>query len=111
MIENMSGLEPVGVAVLLKPYAPERKAATIELPPSVQKAVDVNNYKATVIAVGPLAWNEEVDKAGNVVPRATPGDRVLVTNLAGTMVLGPADGQQYKMVNDRDIFARIVKES
>ena len=34
----------------------------------------------------------------------------MVTRMAGYMAVGPADGQRYLMVNDRDIFAQITKE-
>ncbi len=111
MIENTSGFEPRGVAVLIQPYDPSMRKSAIEIPAHVQAQVDTRNTRATVIAVGPLAWNDEKDATGQRVMRAEPGDKVLVTNMAGTMVIGPADGKQYRMVNDRDIFCRIVKES
>jgi co-chaperonin GroES (HSP10) len=38
------------------------------------------------------------------------GDRVLVTQFAGMMAKGPADGQMYRLVNDRDIFCAITHE-
>ncbi len=111
MIENTSGFEPSGVAVLLQPYDPSMKKSAIEIPAHVQAQVDTRNTRAVVIALGPLVWMEEKDEAGRRVMRANVGDKVLVTNMAGTMVIGPADGKQYRMVNDRDIFCRIVKES
>ena len=104
MIENPSGLEPRGVAVLIQQYEPERKGARIVLPDSVQGRVSMVDMRATVIAVGPGAWHDEPR------PRAAVGERVMVTQFAGAMVKGPADGKMYRLVNDRDIFCAITHE-
>lgn len=105
MIENTSGLEPVGVAVLIKMYEPERKGALIAIPDSVQGKMAQVDVRATVVAVGPGAWEDEK------VPRAAPGDKVFVTKFAGFIAKGPKDGQLYRLINDRDIFCRITEES
>ena len=104
MMENLSGLDPRGVAVLIKQYEPERKTARIVLPDSVQGRLSMVDIRATVVAVGPSAWHDEP------TPRAVVGDRVLVTQFAGMMAKGPADGQMYRLVNDRDIFCAITHE-
>lgn len=104
MIENTSGLEPRGVAVLIQTYEPERKGALIEIPDSVEGRMDMVDSRAVVIATGPHAWFDEGS------PRATPGDKVLVTKYAGFMAKGPKDGKMYRLVNDRDIFCAIVDE-
>lgn len=100
-MENNSGLRPLGVAVLIQPYEPERKGAMIEVPDFVQSKTAMVDNRAVVIAVGPNAWQDEL------CPRAKPGDKVLVTKFAGYMAKGPKDGQLYRFVNDRDIFAGI----
>ncbi len=100
-MENASGLKPLGVAVLIKPYAPERVGALIELPPDAEGRMAQVDNRAVVVAVGPSAWMDE--KA----PRAVPGDKVMVTKYAGYMAQGPKDGAVYRIVNDRDIFAGI----
>ena len=104
MIENTSGLEPRGVAVLIQTYEPERKGALIEIPDSVKGRMDMVDSRAVVIAAGPHAWFDEGS------PRAIPGDKVLVTKYAGFMAKGPKDGKMYRLVNDRDIFCAIVDE-
>ena len=104
MIENTSGLEPRGVAVLIKTYEPERKGAQIVIPDSVQGRLAMVDNRATVVAVGPSAWHDEPS------PRAAVGDKVLVTKFAGFMAKGPADGEMYRLVNDRDIFCCITHE-
>lgn len=104
MMENKSGLEPRGVAVLIKTYEPERKGGLIEIPDNVQGRMSMVDNRATVVAIGPNAWHDEPS------PRAVVGERVLVTKFAGFMAKGPKDGQMYRLVNDRDIFCAITDE-
>lgn len=104
MIENTSGLDPRGVAVLIQTYEPERKGALIEIPDTVKGRMDMVDSRAVVVAVGPQAWYDERQA------RALPGDKVLVTKYAGFMAKGPKDGKMYRLVNDRDIFCAIVDE-
>jgi len=117
-MENPSGLTPVGVAVLIKLYEPERKGAMIALPDNVQGRMSMVDSRATVIAVGPCAWHDEgvwepflwIFRRWRQIPRAKVGDKVLVTKFAG-FIAGEqvtADGQQYRLVNDRDIFCKIT---
>lgn len=103
-MENRSGLDPRGVAVLIKSYEPERKGGQIVLPDLVQNRMAMVDNRAVVVAVGPSAWHDEP------APRAKVGDRVLVTKFAGFMAKGPADGEMYRLVNDRDIFCAITHE-
>lgn len=101
---NSSGLAPRGVAVLIKTYEPERKGATIVIPDAVQGRMSMVDNRAIVVAIGPSAWHDEP------TPRAAVGDKVLVTKFAGFMAKGPADGEMYRLVNDRDIFCAITHE-
>ena len=108
-MNNESGLSPLGKAVLVKPYQPEIKKGLIELPDSVTLNQQVIEQRAIVVEVGPAAWYEEIrDGFG---PRAQVGDKVLVSGFAGYMAKGTADAQQYRFVNDKDIFAKIEVES
>lgn len=102
-MDNKSGLKPLGVAVLIKSYEPERKGGQIVIPDSVQGKMAMVDNRAIVVEVGPAAWCDESE------PRAKPGDRVLVTKFAGFMAKGD-DGQNYRLVNDRDIFCGITGE-
>ena len=104
MIENTSGLEPRGVAVLIRGYEPERKGSLIEIPAEIGSRLSMVDNRAIVIAIGPNAWCDEPS------PRAAIGEKVLVTKFAGFMATGPKDGQSYRLVNDRDIFCAIVHE-
>lgn len=103
-MDNESGLEPAGCAVLVMPYEPELKKSVILRPEQVAERSMLVESRAIVVAVGPEAWSNESQ------PRAIPGDKVMITKLAGYMAKGPFDGKQYRLVNDRDIFCKIVKE-
>lgn len=109
MIENTSGLHPKGRSVLVKPYNPERKKSIIELPDFVTKQQDTIEQRAVVIEVGIAAWHDEIAQGHG--PRAVPGEHVMISGFAGVMAVGTKDGEQYRFVNDRDIFAGIEVES
>lgn len=96
-MENNSGLRPLGVAVLVKDYRPERKYGKIVLPDNVSERQSMVDSRVEVVAVGPGAWKDED------APRAKVGDVVLVSKFSGYMA-GGADGDLYRVVNDRDIF-------
>ena len=106
---NESGLVPLGRAVLVKPYQPEVKRGLIELPDNVNRAQQILEQRATVVAVGNAAWAEEIQ--GGFGPRAVPGDKVLISGLSGHMATGIKDGEQYRIVNDRDVFAKLLEDS
>ena len=103
-MDNPSGLDPRGVAVLVKLYEPERKGAQIVIPDTVQGRLAMVDNRAVVIAVGPSAWHDEP------FPRASVGEKVLITKFAGFIAKGPKDGELYRLVNDRDIFCAITDE-
>jgi len=105
MQTNNSGLQPLGRAVLVQMYEPEKKAGIIAIPDSVKERQSVMEDRAEVIAIGSEAWADEGQ------PRCEIGDKVIVTKMAGYVAKGTADGQFYRLVNDRDIFCKIVKEN
>jgi co-chaperonin GroES (HSP10) len=100
---NPSGLEPLGRAVLVKHYVPEQKGMTLVLPDSVKERTLMVEQRVVVIAVGPACWPDEP-------ARAAVGDKVMISKLSGYMAKGPADGEIYQIINDRDVFAKIVEE-
>jgi co-chaperonin GroES (HSP10) len=102
---NTSGLEPLGRAVLIKVQDPGVNKGLIAIPDSVRERSTVMEQRAEVIAVGPECWSDEQQ------PRAQPGDVVIVTKLAGYVTRGPADGELYRLVNDRDVFCKVTEES
>ena len=102
-MRNESGLKPLGHAVLLQHYEPERKESLIVMPDIVETRVAMLEQRAIVVECGPACWPNEP-------ARATPGDKVLISRLSGTLAKGTADGKQYRFVNDADIYAQIVEE-
>ena len=101
---NKSGLKPLGYAVLVKPYEPELKKSLIAIPETVRERTAMVETRALVLDIGPEAWN------GEGTPRAAVGDKVLISKFAGVIVKGTADGETYRMVNDRDIYCKIEQE-
>jgi co-chaperonin GroES (HSP10) len=100
---NTSGLKPLGRAVLVRHYEPERKDALIVMPDVVTDKVHMVEQRAEVIEVGPACWPDEP-------PRAKVGDKILISKMSGYMAIGPKDGKRYRLINDRDIFAAIAEE-
>lgn len=98
---NPSGLFPLGLAVLVKPYEPEINKSLLVMPETVKERTSAVETRAIVIAIGPEAWRDESQ------PRARLGDKVLISRFAGVMAIGVKDGERYRIVNDRDIFCRI----
>lgn len=104
MLQNPSGLMPLGRAVLVRMYEPEKKAGLIAIPDHVKERSQVMEDRAEVIAIGPEAWADEIK------PRCAVGDKVIITRMVGYVARGTQDGQLYRLVNDRDIFCRILTE-
>lgn len=105
--QNLTGLKPLGQAVLVEPYEPERhvRSRIIEIPVTAQERMTMAETRAIVIAVGPEAWKDEKQ------PRAKIGDKVMVSAYAGTMTTSPVNGKKYRVINARDIFLQIVTEA
>lgn len=102
-MENKSGLYPVGRAVLVEPYVVEDSlnSSAIIIPEPTRQRETMAEIRAVVVEVGKAAWEDESS------PRAKIGDHVMMTRFAGYMAIGPKDGAQYRLINDRDIFCRI----
>lgn len=100
-MKNPSGLEARGRAVLVKEYNPEIKDSIIAIPEDARQRIQMLEQRAFVVDIGPNAWHDEP------TPRAKVGEMVLVSKYSGFIARAPltADGQEYRLVNDRDIFA------
>ncbi len=103
-VENTSGLKPLGRAVLVRTYEIKTTSGLIHIPESVQEKGAALETRALVVEVGPGCWPDEP-------ARAKPGDRVFITRHAGFIAKGTKDGQIYRLINDRDIFAQIAEET
>ena len=97
-IVNNSGWRPAGRAVLVLPDVITEKDSLIVMPKTLHDRTKMMQDRATVIAVGSEAWAEEKEA------RARPGDKVILAAYSGYLLRGE-DGQDYRFVNERDIFA------
>ncbi len=101
---NPTGLEPLGQAVLVELFQPERKTGKIVMPEFIEDRNAMVEMRARVLEIGPDAWHDEP------VPRAEVGDLVVISKFAGFAVGKDicADGKPgRRVVNGRDIFLRI----
>jgi chaperonin GroES len=104
---NPSGIRPTEFKVLVLPKQVEEKTAGgILLPDQHKDREQFAQQEGTIIAVAPLAFTyaskEEWERAGGQPPKV--GDRVSYAKFAGAVIKGK-DGKDYRMVNDKDLFA------
>lgn len=100
---NTSGLAPLGRAVLVRPYSePKAEKSVIFIPESIERGMMALDTQVEVVEVGPACWPDEP-------PRCSAGDVVFIARLSGWAVhSAPGDGQPYRFVNDRDVFAKVI---
>ena len=101
VMENNSGVMPLGRAVLVEYYQPERKESLIVMPASVESRDTQVEQRARIVEIGAACWPDEP-------ARAVPGDYVLISRMSGYAMIGPKDGKAYRLVNDRDVFAKLT---
>lgn len=105
-----AGVKPVEYKVLVAPGDIEvdpviarARAQGLQLPPEVVEKEFAAQIVAELVAVGGNAfedWKPPVPK---------PGDKVLMAKYAGITLKG-ADGNEYRMLNDKDLSGIITKE-
>lgn len=88
----------------MKTYEASLRSSVIAIPETAKERLQMVEQRATVLDIGPSCWHDEPS------PRAKVGDKVIFTKFAGYMAIGPADGEVYRLINDRDIFAVITSE-
>lgn len=102
-MENTSGYKPLGHAVLVKHYeSKEQLSSTIVIPDHVKNNHAMMDQRVIIVEAGPEAWLNEQN------PRAVPGDKVLISKMAGHIIREANDGQVYRLVRDDDVFCKIV---
>lgn len=121
-----SGILPSGNRVVIKPdVIEETTEGGIIIAPSVMEKHRHAQATGTVIAVGPDAWKHVTEEIYRVIdgemrlvekrikgysePFANVGDRVAFAKYGGLMVEG-GDGENYRILNDEDITARVSDE-
>lgn len=105
-MDNQSGLTPLDMRILVKPEAVEEVTKGGIIRPDVTR--DREKYAATVaklIAAGSNAFLEW----GGEARKPQPGDRVLFAQYSGARHQGK-DGEDYVVLNDKDLLA-VIEES
>lgn len=98
-MENTSGIYPAGYRVLIRPDKIEEfSEGGICIRPKEQKEFQAAQQIGTVIALGPLAYEDQTQ------PWCQPGDRVLHSRYEGDTLPG-IDGEEYRVVNDKSVIA------
>ena len=105
-ILNHSGIEPLDLRVLVLPDAVETKTSGgIILPEPHKEREKFAMQFGTLIAAGENAWEEAASRSP-AFTKPVPGDRIVISKYAGTMLTGK-DGKDYRLMNDEDVVARV----
>jgi chaperonin GroES len=104
-MSNVSGINPVGNRILLKPIEIQTKSAggIIMATESLKEREQMANTTGTVVAMGDDCYSDE--KA----PWCKVGDKIIFAKYAGLMYLG-RDGNAYRMINDKDVTGYLDKD-
>lgn len=104
-MNNPSGIRPIEFNVLIKPDAVENKTAGgLYLSDETQDREKHKATRGTIVALSPMAFNEDVFPPDMEKPQ--PGQRVCIALHAGAFVEG-MDGEQYRIVKDKDVTGLI----
>lgn len=103
-MENKSGIWPVGICILVKPDQVEQttESGIVISTNETNKREQLAQTDGIVIAIGPKAYYDET-------PRCKVGDRIIMAAYAG-MIRKGNDGHEYRLINDNDVKAILVKE-
>jgi chaperonin GroES len=104
-MENNSGIMPLDLRVLVKPDPPESvTAGGIIIPDSTKEMQKSAAVKATLVAIGGNAFREA--EAAGWCKGPEPGERIMIAKYGGVVVKG-RDGEEYRLLNDEDVVARL----
>jgi co-chaperonin GroES (HSP10) len=104
-MKNESGIRPCEYNVLVKQDETQEKTkGGLYLTSEVQDREKHAQTRGVIVAVSPMAFNEDVWPGG--MDRPGPGTRVAFARAAGTFIEG-TDGEEYRVVKDKDIVAVI----
>lgn len=107
---NNSGITPMDLRVLVLPDpVQEKTAGGIFLPDQSKEQEKYATVKGTLVAVGENAWEEAASRSPGFT-RPKPGDRVMMAKYGGIMIKG-SDGQDYRIMNDEDVIARLLEDA
>ena len=102
-VSNPSGIEPIEFKVVVRPaQAVAKTKGGIMLPEVVVERDQHAAMEGTIAAISPLAFTYEEWPASARKPEI--GDTVIFARYSGITMKGN-DGQDYRIVNDKDIVA------
>lgn len=104
-MDNRSGIKPVEFNVLV--YQDETETRTkggLIKPDDVVERDKHGQTRGVIVAVSPLAFNEDIWPQG--MERPKPGDRIAFARYAGIFIDGD-DGREYRAIKDKDVVALI----
>lgn len=118
-IPNLSGLRPVGHAILVEPYEPDfdkAKRTGLIIPDKLRNNSIMVEMRVRVIELGDMAYRKDFQSWPMRLitpwrPRCRPGHKMMVNDYSGAVCVGPLDGKQYRLVNDEDVFVQIAEEA
>lgn len=103
---NKSGIWPFEYKVLVKPReVSEKTDGGIIMPEEIQKKEKYGNSYGTIVAIGEIAFTDP-----DWLERPRVGDNILFDKYAGTFTMGN-DGVEYRLINDKEIVARMEERS
>lgn len=104
---NATGIQPTEFKCLVAPKAIEEVTkGGIILPDTTKDSEKFATVEGTLVALSHLAFTyASAEEWEGKKPR--PGDRIIYAKYAGVRVKSPKDGQEYILLNDKDIVATI----
>jgi co-chaperonin GroES (HSP10) len=105
-LTNTTGILPTEYKVLIAPKPAEERKGSIIMPDQVQEAEKFAAIEGTIVGMSHLAFTYvgEDEWAGK---KPQPGQRVVFAKYAGVRMKSPKDGQEYLLINDKDVVATI----
>ncbi len=101
---NKSGIEPTGGHLLVLPKKVEEvTAGGIIIPEDARDKEQQAATKGKLVAVGSSAWADLDDGT----PWAGVGDKIVYSRYSGVTMKG-SDGEDYVLINDVDVLARLA---
>lgn len=103
---NQTGIIPTEYKVLIRPKEVAEKIGSIIIPDMTKDSEKYATVEGTIVDISHLAFTyaTETEWDGHK-PKA--GQHVIFAKYAGVRIKGPKDGQEYLLINDKDIVATI----
>jgi chaperonin GroES len=104
-MSNVSGINPVGNRLLLKPIEIQEKSSggIILATDSLKEREQMANTTGIVVAMGDDCYSDER------APWCKVGDKITFAKYAGLMYMG-RDSNHYRMINDKDVTGTLDED-